>query len=210
MNKTKSPSRKLHHNKNIQKETPENHEVIELENLPERETGKNLPKIFTKNESLSVPEKNENELEFSPKRERKYSNLTSYTERFNLNKPTTSVNSNLFSDKKYRKGNFFLSWNEYLFPLCCFGKNSQAYKKLQIHYKYTSIILKQFDVLNIIPKLHDVDKISYILNCKNYKYGIQNCTNPYLEGVISEKSDIFEMRKMIFKNFVIKEEENNY
>lgn len=196
-------------------------EPIELENFSEKETVKNYPRNsqanFTKNEMQEEPV----DLELSPKGERKYSKysiITSNTERFTLNKldkmdksekSSPSFNSKLFSDKNYRKSKFFLSFSEYLFPLCCFGKNSPRNRKLRIHYKYRAIILKQFDVLNILPKLHDVDKISYIITGKNYMYGIQNSTNPYLKGRISENSDIMELRKIILKNLISIEEEKN-
>ena len=134
---------------------------------------------------------------------------TCNTHRLCLDKPRTPFNSQNFSDKNYMKSKFVLSCTEYIFPLCCFGKNSAGSKRLEIHYKYREIISKQFDVLNILPKFHDVDKIGYILTGGDKMYGIKNSTNPclYNEGRIPD--DIFELRNLIVKSFVSKEEENS-
>jgi hypothetical protein len=113
------------------------------------------------------------------------------------------MQENSFIKKKIEKNmgikKLSLKLNELVFPMVCFSKNSIGYKKLLFHHKQREIVSKELDILNIIPKLYSVDKLSYLLAGKEYMWAISIISNPFLypEDKFLEKTEFSELRDLI-------------
>jgi hypothetical protein len=102
-------------------------------------------------------------------------------------------------EKNAEKEKFKMNCIEHIFPMAFFPKHSSGYRNLLINFKLREIVSRELDVLNIIPKLYSVDKLSYLLAGKEYMSSIYNISNPvlYTEGIFSEKTDFCELREII-------------
>lgn len=110
------------------------------------------------------------------------------------NPPSVGLKNN--KDRVFK--NFQINLCGYLLPFCCFKKNSQTAKQLELHAKFKEIINGHMDILNISKKLHIVDKLNYVISGDKYRNLLERTINPYLyDGNIPSSSDIYQAREDI-------------
>jgi hypothetical protein len=143
------------------------------------------------------------EYEMSPRKEKTKLNKNSNANgRVTVNLKDASLNNKSFIEKNLKREKFTMTFGEYILPICCFPKFTKSYKKIKFHYKQREFVSQQLDILNIIPKLYSVDKLSYLFAGEDYMRAIPLVTNPffYQEGKIPQTSNITELRKIILKS----------
>jgi hypothetical protein len=143
------------------------------------------------------------EYEMSPSNEKtKLNKKRNGNGRVTVNLKDASLNNKSLIEKNLKREKFTMTFSEYILPICCFPKYTRGYKKIKFHYKQRESVSQQLDILNIIPKLYSVDKLSYLFAGEDYMRAIPLVTNPffYQEGKIPQTSNITELRKIILKS----------
>lgn len=118
---------------------------------------------------------------------------------FNLKTESKKVKSEK-SDGKINIVRFELS--EILTPLWCHNKNSASKKNLELHQKFQSFIIKQLDIINVVAKLNNLDKISMILSDREMTSILENCVNPlyYEESNSYVNSEFNQLKHHLINN----------
>jgi hypothetical protein len=166
----------------------------------------NSPKLNTykisQNENDQAEKIEQKDFEMSPNNERRKLRGNYSNGRVTVNLKEASMNNKSFLERNSKKEKFTMTCSEYVLPVCCFPKHSRGYRKLIFHYKQRELVAQQLDILNIIPKLYNVDKLNYLLGGEDYMHAIPLVTNPilYKEGKVPENSNIAELRKILLNS----------
>jgi hypothetical protein len=132
--------------------------------------------------------------------------LNSDLRQSNLNSANEIISNRLKGRKQQDRTNLKLASENfqfeilaYVLPMCCFKKNSKAEKQLALYHKFKKIIDGQMDLVQILNKIHLIDKINYVLSGDKNKNLLENSINPslYEESSIPKQSNVYDAREKI-------------
>jgi hypothetical protein len=103
--------------------------------------------------------------------------------------------------EKIDKKKFFEKFKlkEIITPLWCHKLKSTSSKNHKLHNKFKNFVTKQLDVVNLIKKLNNLDKICLIFSGIENKKILEDCINPfyYEDTKVSALSEFNEVKNQI-------------
>jgi hypothetical protein len=120
---------------------------------------------------------------------------------FSLNKINHPKNDNFEKiEKKYSIKN--LKFLQNTTPLSCNKIKSSSSQKFKMHNKFKNFVINQLDIVNLIIKINNLDKICNIVAGSEYKNFLHDCINPdfFDKSDVSVMYDFNEIKRQILHN----------